>query len=65
MAYILWWQEPIPEPTPEEITREAQQEALIFSQAAAIDQLLEMLKKVDPVKDNLADNEEIQVHCFC
>ena len=25
----------------------------------AIDQLLEMLKKVDPLKDNLADNEEI------
>ena len=40
--------------------REAQAEAAIFAQAAAIDQLLEMLKGVDPVKDNLADNEEIQ-----
>lgn len=58
--FPLNYVEPIPEPTPEEITREAQQEAHIFSQAAAIDQLLEMLKKVDPVKDNLADNEEIQ-----
>ncbi|KAF8323500.1 uncharacterized protein EI90DRAFT_2384190 [Cantharellus anzutake] len=52
--------EPIPEPTPEEITREAQQEATIFAQAAEIDQLLDMLRKVDPAKDNLADNEEIQ-----
>ncbi|KAF9509641.1 hypothetical protein BS47DRAFT_1396689 [Hydnum rufescens UP504] len=53
-------QEPIAEPTPAEIAREAQQEAQIFAQAAAIDQLLEMLRKVDPLKDNIADNEEIQ-----
>lgn len=34
---------------------------MVFSQAANIDKLLSMLKDIDPQKDNLADNEEIQV----
>ena len=56
-------QEPLPEPTAAEIAREAEQEAAVFAQAANVDRLLMMLRNMDPAKDNLADNEEIQV-CF-
>lgn len=51
----------MPEPTPAELAREAEQEAAVFSKAADVDKLLNMLKEMDPGKDNLADNEEIQV----
>lgn len=54
-------QEPLPEPTAAEIAREAEQEAAVFSQAANVDRLLTMLRNMDPARDNLADNEEIQV----
>ena len=54
------FQEPLPEPTPAEVAAEAQQEAAVFSQAATVDRLLTMLRTLDPAKDNLADNEEIQ-----
>ncbi len=53
-------QEPLPEPTAIELAAEAQQEAAVFSQAANVDRLLTMLRTLDPAKDNLADNEEIQ-----
>ena len=53
-------QEPLPEPTTAELAAEAQQEAAVFSQAANVDRLLTMLRTLDPAKDNLADNEEIQ-----
>jgi signal transducing adaptor molecule len=53
-------QEPLPEPTTAELAAEAQQEAAIFAQAANVDRLLTMLRSVDPAKDSLADNEEIQ-----
>ena len=39
---------------------EAQQESSVFAQAANVDRLLTMLRTLDPAKDNLADNEEIQ-----
>ncbi|GJE90361.1 class E vacuolar protein-sorting machinery protein [Phanerochaete sordida] len=52
--------EPLPEPTAAEIAREAEQEAAVFAQAANVDRLLTMLRQMDPAKDNLADNEEIQ-----
>jgi signal transducing adaptor molecule len=42
------------------LAAEAQQEATVFSQAANVDRLLTMLRTLDPAKDNLADNEEIQ-----
>ena len=58
----LLLQEPLPEPTAAEITREAEQEAAVFSQAANVDRLLTLLREMDPAKDNLADNEEIQVN---
>ncbi|OCH96406.1 hypothetical protein OBBRIDRAFT_718848 [Obba rivulosa] len=52
--------EPLPEPTPAELVKEVEQEAAVFGQAANVDRLLTMLRAMDPVKDNLADNEEIQ-----
>ncbi|KAI0796115.1 hypothetical protein C8Q75DRAFT_710948 [Abortiporus biennis] len=52
--------EPLPEPTAAELAREAEQEATVFSQAVNVDKLLTMLREMDPSKDNLADNEEIQ-----
>ena len=51
----------MPEPTPAELAREVEQEAAVFSKAADVDKLLNMLKEIDPGKDNLADDEEIQV----
>ncbi|PPQ88414.1 hypothetical protein CVT26_004554, partial [Gymnopilus dilepis] len=53
-------EEPLPEPTPAELTLEAQSEAQVFSQAVQVEKLLAMLRALDPEKDNLADNEEIQ-----
>ena len=54
-------QEPLPEPTASELAKEAKQEAEVFAQAVNVDKLLTMLRALDPAKDNLADNEEIQV----
>lgn len=53
----------MPEPTAAELAKEAEQEAAVFSQAVNVEKLLNMLRALDPAKDNLADNEEIQV-CF-
>ncbi|KAH8103891.1 hypothetical protein BXZ70DRAFT_1051784, partial [Cristinia sonorae] len=52
--------EPLPEPTANELAKEAEQEAAVFNQAVNVDRLLTMLRQMDPAKDNLADNEEIQ-----
>jgi len=52
--------ESLPEPTAVELAREAEQEASVFNQAANVDRLLTMLRQMDPAKDNLADNEDIQ-----
>ncbi|THH32036.1 hypothetical protein EUX98_g2146 [Antrodiella citrinella] len=52
--------ESLPEPTASELAREAEQEAAVFNQAANVDRLLTMLRQMDPAKDNLADNEDIQ-----
>ncbi|KZT43213.1 hypothetical protein SISSUDRAFT_978972 [Sistotremastrum suecicum HHB10207 ss-3] len=51
--------EVLPEPTAADIQKEAEQEANVFTQAANIDRLLALLRGIDPIKDNLADNEEI------
>ena len=51
----------MPEPTAAELAKEAEQEAAVFAQAINVDKLLTMLRNLDPAKDNLADNEEIQV----
>ena len=60
----ICFQEPLPEPTAAELAKEAEQEAAVFAQAANVDKLLNMLRSLDPAKDNLADNEEIQVIIF-
>lgn len=52
----------MPDPTPAEIARDAEAEASVFNQAANIDKLLNMLKTFDIQRDNLADNEDIQVN---
>jgi signal transducing adaptor molecule len=52
----------MPDPTPAEIARDVEAETGVFNQAANIDKLLNMLKNFDIQKDNLADNDEIQVH---
>ncbi|KAK0461374.1 uncharacterized protein EV420DRAFT_195918 [Desarmillaria tabescens] len=52
--------EAMPEPTATELGREAEQEAAVFAQAVNVEKLLNMLRSLDPAKDNLADNEEIQ-----
>ena len=57
---FLFYQEPLPEPSAVELAAEAQQEFAVFSQSANVDRLLTMLRSLDPAKDNLADNEEIQ-----
>lgn len=51
----------MPEPTAAELAREAEQEAAVFAQAMNVEKLLNMLRSLDPAKDNLADNEDIQV----
>ncbi len=51
----------MPEPTSADLAREAEAEATVFAQGANIDKLLTMLRNFDINKDNLADNEEIQV----
>ncbi|SJX64685.1 related to HSE1-Class E vacuolar protein-sorting machinery protein [Sporisorium reilianum f. sp. reilianum] len=52
--------EVLPDPTPAELQREAEMEARIFSQAADIDRLLNKLRSLDPARDNLAEDEELQ-----
>ncbi len=56
----------MPELTASELAKEAEQEAAVFAQVVNVEKLLTMLKTFDPAKDNLADDEEIQVrNCFC
>jgi len=55
----------MPEPTASEIAKDAEQEAGVFSQAANVDRLLTMLKSLDAAKENIADDEEIQVRISC
>lgn len=50
----------LPDPTPADIQREAELEARIFVQANDIDRLLSKLRGLDPARDNLAEDEELQ-----
>ncbi|KAK0555169.1 hypothetical protein OC845_000305 [Tilletia horrida] len=50
----------LPDPTPADLQREAEMEARVFAQAENIDSLLNKLKDLDPTKDNLAEDEELQ-----
>ena len=51
----------MPEPSTTELEKEADQEAAVFAQAMNVEKLLNKLKALDPAKDSLADDEEIQV----
>ena len=51
----------MPEPSATELAKEAEQEAAVFAQAMNVEKLLNMLRALDPAKDNLADDEDIQV----
>lgn len=51
----------MPEPTASELAREAEQEAAVFAQAVNVERLLTVLRGMDPDRDNLADDEEVQV----
>jgi len=53
--------EVLPDPTPADLQREAEMEAKIFAQANNIDRLLSKLRGLDPARDNLAEDEELQV----
>lgn len=48
------------DPTPADVQREAEMEARIFAQANNIDRLLGKLRGLDPTRDNLAEDEELQ-----
>lgn len=50
----------LPDPSPADIQREAEMEASIFAQANDIDRLLSKLRGLDPARDNLAEDEELQ-----
>lgn len=52
--------EVLPDPTPADVQREAEMEAKIFAQANNIDRLLSKLRGLDPARDNLAEDEELQ-----
>ncbi|UZJ56070.1 hypothetical protein CBS101457_005390 [Exobasidium rhododendri] len=52
--------EVLPDPTPADLQREAEMEAKIFAQANNIDRLLSKLRGLDPARDNLAEDEELQ-----
>ncbi|KAH6867742.1 hypothetical protein BKA70DRAFT_1132639 [Coprinopsis sp. MPI-PUGE-AT-0042] len=52
--------EPMPEPSKEELWKEAEAEAVVFGQAVHVERLLSMLKNWDVERESLADNEEIQ-----
>ena len=43
------------------LTRETEQEAAIFTQAASVDRLLTLLRDLDVTSERLANNEEIEV----
>ena len=51
----------MPEPSAIELGKEEEQEAAVFAQAMNVEKLLNKLKALDPAKDSLADDEEIQV----
>ncbi|CAG8642084.1 6340_t:CDS:10, partial [Acaulospora morrowiae] len=52
--------EKLPDPTPEDIAKEADMEASVFAEGRNIDQLLEMLAGLDSQRDSVTENEAIQ-----
>ena len=52
--------EPLPDPTPEQIEREVAMENAVLAQVPEIDRLLARLHEIDPSRDNVADDDELQ-----
>ncbi|KAF8210778.1 hypothetical protein K438DRAFT_1916531 [Mycena galopus ATCC 62051] len=52
--------EPLPDPTPAELAAEAAAEGAVFAQAVNVERLLNVLRGMDPERDNLAEDEEVQ-----
>lgn len=53
--------EPLPDPTPAELAREAQEEARVFAAQGLIVNLQRMLDRLDPSRgDRIEDNPEVE-----
>ncbi|RUP45888.1 hypothetical protein BC936DRAFT_147613, partial [Jimgerdemannia flammicorona] len=52
--------EKIVDPTPAELQKEAQMEAEVMAEARNVEQLLQTLAAMDPKKDAVSDNEQVQ-----
>ncbi|KAF8210785.1 hypothetical protein K438DRAFT_2011320 [Mycena galopus ATCC 62051] len=52
--------EPLPDPTPAELAAEAAAEGAVFAQAVNVERLLNVLRGIDPERDNLVEDEEVQ-----
>ncbi|KAK4704747.1 hypothetical protein P7C70_g1463, partial [Phenoliferia sp. Uapishka_3] len=53
--------EEIAEPLPTSLAQEAEMEAQLFAQSASIDNLLKMMRSINPASEDLAQNEELLV----
>lgn len=53
--------EEIPDPPPTTAAQEAEMEVQLFAQSASIDNLLNMMRSIDPASEDLAQNEELLV----
>ncbi|KAL8276379.1 hypothetical protein RQP46_011224 [Phenoliferia psychrophenolica] len=51
--------EEIPEPPPSSLAQEAEMEAQLFAQSGSIDNLLNMMRSIDPASEDLAQNEDL------
>lgn len=52
--------EVLPEPSPEKVQQELEMENEVFAAAPEIDRLLSKLRSIDPTRDNLAEDDELQ-----
>ena len=52
--------EVLPEPSPEKVQQELEMENEVFAAAPEIDRLLTKLRSIDPTRDNLAEDDELQ-----
>ncbi|WFD35439.1 hypothetical protein MCUN1_002293 [Malassezia cuniculi] len=52
--------EPLPDITPEQVEQEIAMENTVLAQAGDIDRLLVRLRQIDPTRDNVTDDDELQ-----
>lgn len=53
-------QEKIVDPTPADLLRESQMEDEVMDMSPKVEQLIQMLSKIDPRRDSFAENEQLQ-----